>query len=51
MAKYILKLNRKILLLFALISILINCDYRKSKNGEKKIKKNLIAESDNGGLF
>ena len=51
MAKYILKLNRKILLLFALSSILINCDYSKSKNSEKKIKKDLIADSDNGGLF
>ena len=51
MAKYILKLNKKILLLFALSSILINCDYSKSKNSEKKIKKDLIADSDNGGLF
>ena len=50
MAKYILKLNRKILLLFALSSILINCDYSKSKNSEKKIKKDLIADSENGGL-
>ena len=51
MAKYILKLNKKILLLFTLSSILINCDYSKSKNSEKKIKKDLIADNDNGGLF
>ena len=51
MANYILKLNRKILLLFTIASILTNCDYSKSKNSEKKINKDLIADSDNGGLF